>query len=53
MIVLVAMGVKRWLTLTLIMSVLLGRLMHMRCVKLPPKRLAGGFIRSRDVCWGR
>jgi hypothetical protein len=53
MIVGVAMGVKRWLTLNLIKSVLLDRLVHMRCVKLPPKRLAGGFIRSRDVCWGR
>jgi hypothetical protein len=53
MVVRVAMGVKRWLTLTLIMNVLLDRLMNMRCVKLPPKRLAGGFIRSRDVCWGR
>jgi len=50
MIVGVAMGVKRWLTLTLIKSVLLDRLMHMRCVRLPSKYLAGGFIRSRDVC---
>jgi hypothetical protein len=50
MVVRVAMGVKRWLTLTLIMSVLLDRLMHMRCVKFPPKCLAGGFIRSRGVC---
>jgi hypothetical protein len=50
MIVGVVIGVKRWLTLTLIKSVLLDRLVHMRCVKLPPKRLAGGFIRSRDVC---
>jgi hypothetical protein len=46
----VAMGVKRWLTLTLIMSLLLDRLMHMRCVKLPPKYWAGGFIRSRRLC---
>jgi hypothetical protein len=45
MIVRIAMGVKRWLTLTLIMSVLLDRLMRMRCVRLPPKCLAGGFIR--------
>jgi hypothetical protein len=50
MIVGVAMGEKRWLTFNLIKSVLLYRLVNMRCVKLPPKRLAGGFIRSRDVC---
>ena len=50
MIVRVAMGVKRWLTLTLIMSVLLDRLMHMRCVRLPSKCLADGFIRSRRLC---
>jgi hypothetical protein len=50
MVVRVTMGMKRWLALTLIMSVLLDRLMHMRCVKLPRKCLAGGFIRSRDVC---
>jgi len=50
MVVRVTMSVKRWLTLTFIMSVLLDRLMHMRCVKLPSKYLAGGFIRSRDVC---
>ena len=50
MVVRVAMGVERWLTLTLIMSVLLDRLMHMRYVRLPSKCLAGGFIRSRDVC---
>ncbi len=49
MVVRVAMSVKRWLTLTLILSVLLDRLMHRRCVRLPSKCLAGGFIRSRDV----
>jgi hypothetical protein len=50
MVMRVVMGVKRWLTLTVVMSVLLDRLVHMRCVKLPPKNLACGFIRSRNVC---
>ena len=49
MVVRVAMGVKRWLTLTLIMSVLLDRLMHMRCVRLPSKCSASGFIRLRRL----
>jgi len=50
MVMRVVMGVKRWLTLTVVMSVLLDRLVNMRCVKLPPKSLACGFIRSRNVC---
>ena len=50
MFVRVAMGVTRWLTLNLVMSVLLDRLMQMRCIRLPPKYLASGFIRARDVC---